>query len=157
MEILYQLGELFLEAIPTVVIVFLFYLFLRWSFFGPITRVMAERHVRTEGARRDAEASHAAAEEKVRQYQEALKAARAEVYAEQDTARRTLLEERAALLRSSRTRASEEVRAAKEKVAAQLAAAAAELERQTPLLAGEIVKAILERRPGGGRPVSEAR
>ena len=43
MEILHQLGELFLEAVPTVVIVFLFYFFLRWAFFAPIQKAMAER------------------------------------------------------------------------------------------------------------------
>ena len=34
-----QLGQLFLAAVPTVIIVFLFYFFLKWSFFGPIERV----------------------------------------------------------------------------------------------------------------------
>src|SRR5437879_11380982 len=64
MEILSQLGELFLQALPTVIIVFLFYLFLRSNFFQPLERVLAERWARTEGARRAAEASQAAAQEK---------------------------------------------------------------------------------------------
>ena len=57
MEIVNQLGELFLAAVPTVIIVFLFYLFMRWSFFKPMQRVLAERHKRAEGARTEAEAS----------------------------------------------------------------------------------------------------
>src|SRR5271154_5336798 len=43
MEILRQLGDLFLQAVPTVIIVFLFYLFMRWAFFTPIQKAMAER------------------------------------------------------------------------------------------------------------------
>ena len=49
--ILNQLGDLFLSAVPTVIIVLLFYFFMRWSFFGPIQRVLSERHKRAEGAR----------------------------------------------------------------------------------------------------------
>ena len=51
MEILQQLGELFLEAVPTVITVFLFYLFMRWAFFGPIQKAMAERSAKIAGAR----------------------------------------------------------------------------------------------------------
>ena len=46
MDILHQLGALFLEAAPTVVIVFLFYFFMRWAFFTPIQKAMAERSAR---------------------------------------------------------------------------------------------------------------
>ena len=61
MGLLHQLGELFLQAAPTAVIVFLFYFFLKWAFFNPIQRVMAQREARTEGARAEAEAAQAAA------------------------------------------------------------------------------------------------
>ena len=157
MEILHQLGELFLQAVPTVLIVFLFYLFLRGSFFGPLDRVLAERRARTEGARRAAESSQAATQEKVRAYQEALKKARGGIYAEQEIARRGILEERAALIRQTRSRANEEVRAAKERISAELATARTDLEKESQGLAGEIARAILGRRPPGPRTLSEAR
>ncbi len=157
MEILHQLGEFFLQAVPTVLIVFLFYLFLRSSFFGPLEHVLAERRARTAGARRAAESSQAAAQEKLHAYQEALKKARTEVYAEQEAARRRILEERAALIRETRSRSNDEIRAAKERLAADLAAARAELEKQSPELAAEIVRAILERRPPSPATASEAR
>ena len=54
MEILHQLGELFLAAVPTVIIVFLFYFFMRWAFFTPIENAMAERSAKIEGARAEA-------------------------------------------------------------------------------------------------------
>jgi len=147
MELLHQLGELFLQAVPTVVILFLFYLFLRANFFRPLERVLAERSARTEGARRTAEMSQAAAQEKLRAYQDALKKARTAIYAEQENARRSLLEERAALLRDTRNRSNDEVRAAKAKISAEVATARAELEKSSPALAGEIARVILERRP----------
>src|SRR2546428_7241061 len=157
MEILSQLGELFLQALPTVIIVFLFYLFLRSNFFQPLERVLAERWARTEGARRAAEASQAAAQEKLRAYQEALKKARTEIYAEQEAARRAVLEERTALIRNARSRAAEEVRAAKEKISADLAAARAEIQLASETLAEEIARVILERRPVAHQSISEVR
>ena len=47
-QIVTQLGQLFLAAVPTVIIVFLFYLFLKWSFFGTIERVLHERAAKIE-------------------------------------------------------------------------------------------------------------
>jgi len=61
MEILRQLGDLFLQAVPTVIIVFLFYVFMRWAFFTPIQKAMAERSAKIEGARAEAAAVEAAA------------------------------------------------------------------------------------------------
>jgi len=86
-EILNQLGDLFLAAVPTVILVFLFYLFLRWSFFAPIERVLSERHKRAAGARQEAEASRAAVQEKLRAYNEALRKVRGEIFVEQEQAR----------------------------------------------------------------------
>jgi F0F1-type ATP synthase membrane subunit b/b' len=144
MEILQQLGELFLEALPTVFIVFLFYLFMRWAFFGPIQKAMAERSARIEGARAEAAKVEADARQELDAYNEALKKARGEIYAEQEAARQAVLEDRAKLLKAMRSRAIEEVAAAKKKIAAEFEAARADLERQAPELAGQIARAILE-------------
>ncbi len=143
MEILRQLEELFLAAAPTSVVLFLFYLFLRASFFRPIDRVLAERKARTEGAKREAETAEAAAKEKNRTHQEAVKKARAELYAEQEAARRAVLEERAAAIRDTRARATETIRAEKERIAAEMAQARRQLEQESEALGGEIVQAIL--------------
>src|SRR3970282_1746235 len=99
MDLLQQLGDLFLAAVPTAILVFLFYFFLRWSFFGPLLKVLAERQARIEGSRKEAESLAAAAQEKQRAYREALRKARAEVFAEQESARRLVLEERGQLIR----------------------------------------------------------
>src|SRR5258708_25938211 len=120
--IVHQLGELFLQAAPTVLIIFLFDFILRAIVFKPLLAVMAERDARTVGAQKASEAAQAAAAEKVKQYQEALRQARGQVYAEQEAARKKLLDERAARIKEARTRAARAVSAAKARVAAQLAA-----------------------------------
>ena len=153
----HQLGELFLGAAPTVLIILIFYFILRTLFFQPLLNVMAERDARTAGAQKAAEAAQAAAAEKVKQYQEALKQARGKVYAEQEAARKKLLDERAARLKEARTKASGEVTQGKQRVVGELAAARRDVEASVAQLAAEIAKRILEapRRPSA--PTREAR
>jgi F-type H+-transporting ATPase subunit b len=148
-EILNQLGELFLAAVPTVIIVFLFYFFMRWSFFGPIQRVLEERHKRAEGARQEAEASRAAVQEKLRAYNEALRKARVEMFAEQEVARRRILDERQAAVSAARAAAQKSLQDAKKAIAADIEEARAELERTSGVLANEIAEAVIAGRPSG--------
>jgi F0F1-type ATP synthase membrane subunit b/b' len=143
MGLLSQLSELFLAAVPTVIVVFLFFLFLRWSFFKPIARVMHEREARIEGARKDRESLHAAAQEKDRAYHEALRKARADIFAEQETARRVALDERSATVQQARAAATEEIHAARKRIAAEQEAARKELEASSQQLAEHIATAVL--------------
>ena len=153
----HQLGELFLGAAPTVLIILFFYFILRTLFFQPLLKVMAERDARTMGAQKAAEAAQVAAAEKVKQYQEALKQARGKVYAEQETARKKLLDERATQLKDARSKASGEVGAAKDRVAGELASARREVESSVAQLSAEIVRRILQAPPRPGAPAREAR
>lgn len=157
MEILKQLGDLFLAAIPTTVIVFLFYLFLRWSFFGPIERVVAERGKRMEGARREAEDLRRKAQEKTRAYQEALRKARGEIFREQEALRREALDERGAVLQQARLSANEEIQNAKRRIQAEVQAGRGELETSSTRLAEEIARVILEPQRQVPRPAGEVR
>jgi F-type H+-transporting ATPase subunit b len=152
----HQLGELFLGAAPTVLIILLFYFILRALFFRPLLAVMAEREARTVGAQRAAEAAQAAAADKVKQYQEALKQARGKVYAEQEVARKRLLDERAAQLKDARNKAAAEVGTAKERIAAELEAARGDVESTVAQLSAEIARRLLQT-PRPGAPAREAR
>jgi F-type H+-transporting ATPase subunit b len=154
--IVQQLGELFLQAVPTVLIILLFYFILRAIFFKPLLAVMAERDARTAGAQKAAEVAQVAAADKAKQYQDALRQARGQVYAEQEVARKKLLDERAAQIKEARTRASGEVTAAKARIAAELAAARRDVETSVAQLSAEIARRILQAPPSGG-PVREAR
>ena len=149
MEIINQLGELFLAAVPTVVIVFLFYLFMRWSFFKPMERVLSERHKRAEGAKVEAEASRTAAQEKQRVYSDAVKKARSEVFAEQEAQRRRVLDERQATINAARSSAQSALQEAKKAIAADVAAAHKDLEQTSGNLANDIAEAILAALPSG--------
>lgn len=156
-DLVHQIGELFLRAAPVVLIVLLFYFIMRSLFFRPLLKVMAERDARTIGAQKAAEAAQAAAAEKTKQYEEALKQARAKVYMEQEAERKRLLDERTALLKAARNRAAAEVNSAKERVAGEFAAAKKDLEATTSQLAAEIAKRILQVPPSPGNPAREAR
>src|SRR6202048_5431192 len=98
-EIVHQIGELFLQAVPTSVILLLFYFVLRGLFFKPLLKIMAEREARTAGAQKEAEAAQAAAAEKIKQYQDALRPARARVYSEEEEGRQKILDARVATLK----------------------------------------------------------
>ena len=152
----HQIGELLLQAVPTVLIILLFYFILRAIFFKPLLAVMAERDARTAGAQKAAEAAQGAAAEKVKQYQEALKQARGQVYAEQEAARKKLLDERASRLKEARAKASAEVSTAKERIAGELAAARREVEATVSQLSAEIARRILQA-PRPGAPASGSR
>jgi F-type H+-transporting ATPase subunit b len=155
--IVHQLGELFLQAVPTVLIVLLFYFILRSLFFKPLMKVMAEREARTSGARKAAEAAQAAAAEKVKEYQEALKKARAQIFGEQEAARKKALDERAAVLKAARTREGAEVAAAKDRITKEVAAARRDIEAGVGQLAAQIANRVLQAPPRPGSPAREAR
>jgi F-type H+-transporting ATPase subunit b len=147
MEILRQLGQMFLGAIPVVILLFLFYLFLRIVFFKPILAAMDERKRRTEGARAEAVAAQQAAAARIAEFEEALRHARAQIYAEQEVRRQAVLDERARMIRDGRAEAHALIHVAKRDLASSLAAARAELESSGPELANEIVHNILSPKP----------
>ena len=156
-DLVHQLGELFLGAVPVALIVLVFYVVLRSLFFQPLLKVMAERDARTLGAQKSAEAAQAAAAEKIRQYEEALKQARAKVYAEQEAARKKLMEERAAFLKDARAKAAAEVNAGKQGIEKEFAAAKTELQATAAQLSVEIARRVLQSPIAPAGPANEAR
>ena len=94
-DLVHQIGELFLRAVPVALIVLVFYFVLRSLFFQPLLKVMAERDARTLGAQKVRRSGASGRRRKSKQYEEALKQARAKVYAEQEAERKKLLDERA--------------------------------------------------------------
>jgi len=146
-QILQQLLDLLLPlfwgALPTVLVVFFLFFFLRWAFWRPFERVLAERQAATEGARKYAETILSTASEKLHQYEEALRQARAEIYREQEAARSAALEERSRTLRETRQQAAESLRQAKLVVAGEVEEAKKELEAESQRLAEQIARTLL--------------
>jgi len=146
-EIGRQLAQLFLAAIPTAIIVFLYFLFLRWSFFRPIERILAERRARIEGAQKSAQASKSAAQEKLRTYREAIKTARADQFTEQVKVHRRAVEQRDAVVLAARKAAHDEVVAAKRELESEVASARLSLEQSSAALSQQIADLILATGP----------
>jgi len=144
MVIVHQLGELFLGAVPTVLLILIFYLLMKSLFFKPLLAVMAERDARTIGAQKAAQAAEKAASEKLQQYQDALRQARAKLYAEQEAERKKLLDERAALLKDARAKSAAEVAKAKQRIASELLAARRDVEAGIAQLVAAIATRILQ-------------
>lgn len=153
MSLFDQIGELLLGAVPTIVLVTLFYFFLKAFLFKPLEKILEQRAARIEGARKEAEAYQVEAADKEKAYAEALKKARSEMFAEQEAARRAALDERSRIVKQARDAATERIRTAKARIEQEAAAARTALDRETESLAGEIVKLVLERRPPASRGV----
>lgn len=143
-KLLPQLGELLWGALPTTVIVLLLFLFLRWAFWRPFEAVLARRQAATEGTRRDAEAILSRAQEKLGQYEEAVRKARAEIYREQEDNRQRALEERHRILRDARQQAAETLRQAKLEIARDVEQAKQALASETERLAEQVTRALLQ-------------
>ena len=156
-DLVHQLGELFLRAVPVAIVVLIFYFLMRSLFFQPLLTVMAEREARTRGAQKAAEVVEAGAIEKERQYHEAFKHAHAKVYGEQESERKKVLDERAAILKDARSKADAEVTAAKERVAAEFASANREIEGAAAQLAADIARRVLHAPAAPSAPGREAR
>lgn len=143
--ILRQLGQLLLKAVPTFLLVVFLSWYLKFVFFRPLEKVLRRRYDLTEGARKLAEEMLTRADAKAAEYEAALRAARAELYEEQERMHKRLQEEAAAQIADARRRAEAAIEEAARQIAREGEAARASLERQSDALADQIVNAILRR------------
>ena len=146
-----QLGHLFLQAIPTVILVFLLFVILDRIFFRPVMAVLKQREELTVGALAQAREQATAAETKARQYEEVFQAARQEVYRQREADRRANLEQRDAALRKASDQAEVLTREAGAALAAEVARAKTELDAACQPLAEEISQSLVgpDTSPGG--------
>src|SRR5215831_10790272 len=143
--ILHQLGQLLLRAIPTFVLIVLLQFYLKRMFFRPLEAILKQRYEATEGARKAAEESLARASAKTAEYEAAMRAARAEIYQQQEQWRKQLQDREAAQIADARHRAEAAVRAAKADLASDIEAAKASLAKDSEALANQIADSILRR------------
>ena len=154
-QLLHQLETIILGAVPTAIIVFIFYLFLRWSFFRPFERVLGEREEAIEGTRKAAVQMLAEAEAKAEQHESAMRQARGEIYRQRELARRQALAERIRILRETRERANQMIRETKTVLQRDVEQAKKDLEQESERLADEIARLLLA--PAAGASSPEAR
>ena len=143
---LHALGQILVQALPTFVLVLLLFVYLRSVFFKPLERVLAQRDEATEGARKKAAAALDRAQAKVAAYEEQIRAARNEIYREQEEIRLKWRDEQTAQVAAARQRTEALVKEAKATVAAEANQAKATLGANSQALADQITQAILQRR-----------
>jgi F-type H+-transporting ATPase subunit b len=147
-QTLQALGVILLKAIPTVCLLLLLHFYFKAVLFAPLEKVLKQRDELTEGARKAAEQSLAAADRKQQEYEARFREARAEVYRAQEETRRLWVNDQAAQIADARRRSEESVSAAKKEIATETADARQSLTDSSASLADEIATTILSQRAG---------
>jgi F-type H+-transporting ATPase subunit b len=139
------LGGLFVNAVPTIILVILLHFYLKVVLFGPLRKVMKQREALTEGTQRAAEESLAAAERKTAEYDAKFREARAEVYREQEVTRQKWVADQAAQVAQAKASGEASVKQARAELAAEVEAARTNLAATSEALAEQIASSILPR------------
>ena len=153
-EILRQLGDLFLGAIPTILLFLLLYAAYAMLLHKPLERVLEERRQRTVGAMEEAKAAIARADAKAAEHEQRLREAKVAIYKAQEARRQKVLEARAEALAQARAAAQARVGEARAAMDRDVLAARAQLRAQGEMLATEVVRIVLKPAgmAAGGRP-----
>jgi len=153
-DTLRQVGELLLGSIPTIVFVVLLYATYTVLVHRPLTKVLAERRSRTEGAIERARADIAAAEARTAEYEQRLREARMAVFRSQELRRQQALQARAAAVAEARSKAQAQVQQARSAIEKDKTAAQTVLQAESGRLAAEIIRTVLQpalaQAPSGG-------
>jgi F-type H+-transporting ATPase subunit b len=154
-ETLRQIGELLLGSVPTIIFFLLLYSFYTVLVHKPLTRVLAERYARTQGAIEKARADIAAAEAHTAEYEQRLRDARVALFKYQESRRAQASQVRAAAVAQARDQAKAQVEQARAALEEDKLAAKNSLEGEAGRLASEIIRTVLEpglaQVPAGGR------
>ena len=142
---LHALGGILLRAIPTFLLVIVLHFYLKSAFFKPLKKVLDARYDATEGARKSAEQSLELAAAKTAKYEEALRAAKAELYVGQEKLHKQLQEREAAAISAARQTAEAGVKQARQALNADVLAAKKSLAADSDALANQIADSILGR------------
>ena len=146
-----QVGQLLLDAVPTVVLLLLLYAIYQNLVRKPLQKILQERRDRTEGAVQKSRADVAAAEARTQEYEQKLREARLAIFKAQEARRQQAQQMRAEALAEARTRAQEQIRQARLAVDQDVAAARAGLQGDIERLANDIIRTILK--PAGSAPM----
>jgi F-type H+-transporting ATPase subunit b len=143
-KLLAQLGDLFIGAIPSGVLLILLFFYLRAVLFGPLDKILEERHAKTGGREQKAAEMLRRAEQRMLQYSASLQAAKSEIYAGQDELRRKLEAERDAAVALAAEEAKTEIAAVRNQLDEDVAEARRTVETEAQALANSIADKVLE-------------
>jgi F-type H+-transporting ATPase subunit b len=142
-----KLGELLLGSVPTVIFLLVLYGLYTVVVHRPLTRVLAERRSKTEGAIEKARADLAAAEARTAEYEQRLREARLAVFKAQESRRQAALQARTAAVAQARTEAQAEVEKARAAIGEDKQKAKVALEAEAGKMAAEIIRTVLRPAP----------
>ena len=152
-----QLGHLLVQSLPTVVLVLFLVAILNRLFFKPLTQTLEARAKATSGALADARQQAEAADERLREYERAIQAARQEIYQHREAVRRVALSERDDKIQQARSQADAMVKEAQASLEKEAALAKLELRTAVESLAVEVMDSLFAPRlPGSGQGGAQA-
>jgi F-type H+-transporting ATPase subunit b len=148
-----QIGGLLLGSIPTVICFLLLYGLYTVLVHKPLTRVLAERRNRTQGAIEKAQADVQSAETRTAEYEQKVREARLALFKAQEARRAQAAQFRAAAVAQARERTQAQVDQARAAIEQDKVAAKSSLEGEAGRMASEIIRAVLAPALGqaGGR------
>ncbi|HXP46731.1 MAG TPA: ATP synthase F0 subunit B [Terriglobales bacterium] len=156
-EILRQLGELLLAAIPTVVVFLILFFAYKLIVHKPLVAVLDERRARTQGAVEKANADIAAAEARTAEYEQRLRDARLSIFKKLEARRQQWLQARTAAVAEARAAAETRVKAARTSLEQDVEQAKVTLQAEGETLASQIIRTVLKPALVAGRPVAGGR
>lgn len=150
-EIIQQLGTLLLGAVPTILLFIVLVLSYQFLIQGPLSKTLAERRARTEGAIEDAHRAIAMAEARAAEYDDKLRQARTEVYKVREQRVKQWNAERETALEAARKATTLRVSQARAELDAEAAQARQAIQASAGDLADRVVRAVLPLAAGGVR------
>jgi F-type H+-transporting ATPase subunit b len=145
-QTLQALGGILLQSIPTIVLLLIVHLYLKFIFFRPVQEVLEKRREATEGARESAAAMLKNAAEKAASLETALRNARAGIYQENEEMRRRWIGEQSSRLEDARRQSRDMIHQASQQLEVETADAKKTLAAAADSLAEDITRSLLERR-----------
>lgn len=142
-ELLHQIGDLALGAVPTLILFIMLVLAYRFILYDRLLRVRAERRERTAGALERSRLAIAEADVRAQEYEAKLRAARAEIFRAREQRIRQWNAERESALGAARLTAQQHVHAAQAALQAQAAEARKQIEATAGQLAAQVLAAVL--------------
>jgi len=142
-DTLRKLGELLLSSIPTIIFLAIVWAAYRLIVHRKLEQVLAERRARTAGAMEQARSEIGKAEARTAEYEEQVRLARSQIFANQEAFRRRILEERNRGLDAARKQAEARVKSARADIEKEVAGAKQTLEVEAAVLAEQIIATVL--------------
>lgn len=142
-DLFQQLSELVLGSVPTMVLFLCTLLAYRLLVHNPLTKALAERHQRTQGAVEQAAAAITAAQARMSEYEQKLHAARAAIFHAREERLRILQAESEKVVTAARMAAQQRVLDARHELDRSLEAAQVQIQGSIAQLGSQAVARLL--------------